>query len=104
MVTSNDLMLVSLDHARKHLIPRRTDGRPISPSTLWRWIRKGLEGRHGKRIRLTVVYCGNRPHVTARGVNKFFEAVTEARLSRHCPDEKQPIDVTEAELKRAGLQ
>ncbi len=104
MVIPNDLKLVGLDHARKHEIPLRSDGSPISPSTLWRWIRKGLEGRDGKRIKLSVVYCGNRPHVTARGVNQFFEAVTEARLSRHCPDEEQPSDATEAELNAAGLR
>ena len=54
--------LVSLDHARKKLIPPRPNGNPVNPSTVWRWIRKGLEGPDGERIKLSVVYCGSRPH------------------------------------------
>ena len=45
MVVSDEL--VTLDYARKQLIPRRSDGKPVNPSTVWRWIRKGLEGLDG---------------------------------------------------------
>lgn len=101
MVTQNDL--VSLDHARKHLIPRRPDGKPINPSTVWRWIRKGLEGVDGNRIKLAVTYVGNRPYVTAEAIKAFFQAVTDAKLERHRKAEDQAADVTDDDLKKAGL-
>lgn len=59
MVVSDEL--VTLDYARKHLIPRRSDGKPVNSSTVWRWIRKGLEGLDGDRIKLIVIYAGSRP-------------------------------------------
>ncbi len=96
--------LVSLDHARKHLIPRRPDGKPVNPSTVWRWIRKGLEGLDGARIKLVVVYCGNRPHVTAQAIDDFFAAVTASKLARHRRAEELAADATTAELEAAGLQ
>ncbi|MEO2018805.1 MAG: hypothetical protein ABGZ53_31035 [Fuerstiella sp.] len=96
--------LVTLDHARKHLIPSRGDGRPIDPSTLWRWIRRGLSGVDGARIKLVVVYCGNRPHVTAQALDSFFKAITAAKLARHRRAEALAADATTAELQAAGLQ
>ena len=96
--------LYDLTTARKELIPRSQDGKPIAPSTLWRWVRKGLEGIDGERIRLPVKYCGHRPFVTADDINSFFQAVTEAKLERHRRTEEQAADVTDAELESAGLQ
>jgi hypothetical protein len=95
---------VTLDHARKHFIPRRPDGKPIDPSTAWRWIRKGLEGLDGQRIKLSVVYCGSRPYVTRNAVDDFFQAVTEAKLERHRRVDELAADVTEDELEAVGLR
>lgn len=96
--------LVSLDYARKHLIPRRPDGRPVNPSTVWRWIRRGLQSdKNGKRIRLEVTYVGNRPYVRAIAVEAFFKAVTDAKLQRHRQAEDNAADVTDDALQRAGL-
>jgi hypothetical protein len=96
--------LVDLTTARKVLIPRRPDGKPINSSTLWRWIRKGLEGLDGERIKLAVTYVGNRPMVTHNAVDDFFQAVTEAKLERHRRTEELAADVTEDELQAAGLR
>lgn len=95
--------LVSLDHARKHLVPRRPDGKRVNPSTMWRWIHKGLEGLDGDRIKLAVTYVGCRPYVTRQGITDFFEAVTEARLARHQRALDLQVDVTADELESAGL-
>lgn len=103
MVTQSS-ELVTLDHARKHFIPPRADGQPINPSTCWRWIRKGLEGLDGERIRLEVTYVGNRPMVTQNAIDDFFQAVTEAKLERHRRAEELASDVTENELAAAGLR
>ena len=96
--------LVSLDHARKKLIPPRPDGNPVNPSTVWRWIRKGLEGPDGERIKLSVIYCGNRPHTSPERLESFFRAVTEAKLERHRRSEALAADVTDDELQAAGLR
>ncbi|MEQ9410938.1 MAG: hypothetical protein RIK87_24720 [Fuerstiella sp.] len=96
--------LVPLGHARKHLIPRRPDGRLITASTVWRWVRKGLEGLDGERIKLEVTYVGNRPYVTRNAVDDFFQAVTEAKLERHRRAEELAADVTAEELAAVGLR
>ena len=101
MDASNELK--SLDYARKNMIPRRTDGKPVNPSTVWRWIRNGLEGLDGERITLAVTYAGSRPCVTAKDVDEFFAAVTEAKLERHRIALERRSDVSEAELDAAGL-
>lgn len=101
MNTPNELF--SLDHARKHLIPRRPDGRPVNPSTTWRWIRRGLEGLDGARIRLDVVYVGSRPYITQNAIGNFVQAVTEARLERQRRAAEPVADVTDDELQAAGL-
>ena len=97
--------LVSLDHARKDpdYIPPRSGGKPINSSTLFRWIHKGLEGLDGERIKLSVTYAGNRPHVTKNAIDDFFQAVTAAKLERHRRAEELAADVTADELAAAGL-
>lgn len=99
-----DTELVDLTTARKTRIPRRPDGKPIDPSTVWRWIRHGLEGIDGERIRLAVTYVGNRPHTTQNAIDDFFQGVTEAKLKRHRRAEAQAADVTDDELEAAGLR
>lgn len=96
--------LIDLTTARKELIPRRQDGNPVDPSTVWRWIRKGLEGIDGERIKLAVVYAGSRPFVTPHAIDEFFQAVTEAKLERHRRAEELADDVSDEELQAAGLR
>lgn len=101
MVDSDEL--ITLDYARKYRIPRRSDGKSVNPSTVWRWIHKGLEGLDGDRIKLAVTYAGSRPCVTAEAINKFFAAVTDAKLERHRRVLELRSDVTEVDLQSAGL-
>lgn len=94
---------VDLATARKTLIPRPA-GKPVNPSTVWRWIRKGLEGIEGERIKLEVIYVGSRPFVTPNAIDDFSQAVTYAKLERHRRAEELATDVTEDELAAAGLR
>jgi hypothetical protein len=103
MVVETQTKLVPLSVARKRLFPANSDGRPINPSTLWRWIRKGLEGLDGERIRLEVVYRGNAPYVEPEAVQRFFDAVTQSKLERTRRTLQRTADVTDAELAAAGL-
>ena len=102
MRTAND-ELVSLDEARRNLIPLRSDGRPVNPSTTWRWIRDGLAGIDDERIRLDVLYCGSRPYVTRAALDEFFARVTTARLAKQLKSTASATDATREELESAGL-
>lgn len=95
--------LVSLSHARKHLIPPSDNGRPVNPSTIFRWIRVGLEGLGGNRIRLEVTYRGQTPFTSAESIERFFAAVTAARLARIQRTQQQSADVSDADLAAQGL-
>lgn len=100
MVSQNHL--VSLSQARQRLIPRRPDGKPVAPSTVWRWIKKGLAGPDGARIRLEVTYVGRRPYVSAEAIRDFFTEVTTARLNSPLPSTANDTASVE-DLENAGL-
>ena len=89
--------LVDLGTARRTLIPRR-DGEPVSPSTVWRWVRHGING-----IKLRVTYVGAKPYTDSRSVRAFFDAVTEARQASQRTTEPELLVASDAELKAAGL-
>ena len=93
--------LVRLNAARWSLIPQ-TNGRAVNTSTLGRWIRKGLAGQNGDRIKLEVVYVGRTPYVSARMVEDFFRAVTAARMA-NTDKTRGHADVTDNELRAANL-
>ena len=89
--------LVDLGTARRTLIPRR-DGVPVSPSTLWRWIRQGING-----VRLEVVYIGSKPYTDQQRLERFFDSVTERRLQGIRVDEPTVLTATDDELRAAGV-
>ena len=95
--------LVSISHARKHLVPPSDNGRPLNPSTVYRWIRQGLEGLDGNRIRLEVTYRGQTPFTSAEAIDRFFAAVTTARLARMERTQQRCADVSDSDLAAAGL-
>ncbi len=91
--------LVDLSTARRKLIPRRPDGKPIAPSTLTRWYSKGISG-----FRLEVTYCGATPMTSVEAIQRFFRAVTAARLAKvRTDDAPQLLTATDADLAAAGL-
>ena len=77
----------------------------VAISTVWRWATKGLapaiDGE--PRIKLEVLYVGNRPHTTRRAIREFLDRATQARLSRIDLNRRRCVDVTDAELADAGL-
>lgn len=98
--------LVPLGRARRELIPYGNNGKPISPTTAWRWVRKGLKSATGERIKLTVVMVGGRPFLTRQAVEDFFARLTEARESaeeRDSSDDNELSAAKERKLKEAGL-
>lgn len=92
---------------------------PTRPSAnaVWRWCRRGLKARSGKRVYLKHVRVGGRVFTTAEDVNRFFVELAEADrehfeapsaeavLTRMRRTEEQRKDATaraEAELQRQG--
>ncbi|MBL8815483.1 MAG: hypothetical protein JNL58_05605 [Planctomyces sp.] len=94
--------LIPLNACRSQLIPQSSDGKSLNCSTLWRWVRRGLRGANGERIKLEVVYVGRTPHVSAEMVERFFQRVTAARLEQAAQRDAQK-DVNALELESAGL-
>ena len=79
-----------------------TQWRP-SPSTRQRIITQGLSGMDGQRIRLEVVYVGRKPHTTRAAVLRWLDAVTQARLAKIDRKRNHGEDVSDDELRAAGL-
>ena len=79
-----------------------TEVRP-SPSTQWRFIKHGVAGPDGERIRLSVVYLGRKPCTTRTAVLQWLDAVTQARLAKIDRKRSHGEDVSDDELRAAGL-
>lgn len=95
--------LQTLSYARNRWIPKSDSGKTVNPSTVIRWIRDGLEGLDGERIRLDVRYRGQTPYTSHEAVQRFFTAVTEARLARMARNQQRAGDVSDDELEAVGL-
>ncbi len=91
--------LIDCGTARRKNVPPRQNGKHIAPSTFKRWYSKGING-----IRLEVLYCGATPMTSAEAVQRFFRAVTTARLAKlRTDDAPQLLTATDTELAAAGL-
>lgn len=59
------------------LLPALRGGRPVSASSLWRWMRRGVLDRHGVRVRLETIRLGG-THVTSdEAIVRFVRALTD---------------------------
>lgn len=88
--------LVDLNYARRHLIPKK-DGKPVSPSTMQRWISKGVDG-----VRLAVVYVGRKPHTLEAAIQRFYHEMTAKRAAALAAAEAR-ISASQIDLMKAGL-
>lgn len=88
--------LQSLRYARTHWIPRHDNGRPISPATAYRWIRKGVKG-----VKLRALMMPHGCYTTEAAVREFLAAVDAVRRSEVC--DNPAIDASEDELRAVGL-
>lgn len=92
--------LIPLNQAIRTEIP----GEP-SLSTAWRWVTRGLAPANDSepRIKLAVLYVGNKPFTTRIAIREFIDRATQARLERMARTQQQAGDVTVSELKAVGL-
>jgi hypothetical protein len=70
----------------------------ISPTTVWRWTRRGIVG-----IKLKSKSIGARTFVTKDDLEEFVRQVTAARAAKANDSLPDRTPETEAELKAAGL-
>ena len=54
-------------------LPRRRQGRPVNPATLYRWANQGLNG-----VRLEVIRIGGTTCTSKSALQTFFNALTAA--------------------------
>lgn len=85
------------------LAVRERTGERKSPATLWRWTNRGLAGRDGERIRLQVQFVGRQPLTTRKLFREWIGQVTAARMARIDGRQESNADVSDEELRAAGL-
>ena len=93
--------LIPLNQAVRTEIP----GEP-SVSTAWRWITRGLAPADDgePRIKLAVLYVGNKPFTTRNAIREFIDRATQARMARMARTQQlRADDVTQGELQAVGL-
>ena len=92
--------LIPLNQAIRTEIP----GEP-SVSTAWRWITRGLAPADDgePRIKLAVLYVGNKPFTTRNAIREFIDRATQARLARMARTQQRADDVTDDEFESVGL-
>lgn len=98
---------VSLGVARRTLIPH-LKGKPVAPSTLWRWAHKGCRAGDGSVVRLALTYIGGTPMVNAAAVQQFFDELTARNRAAdgagdYAEQQRRRTPETERRLRDAGL-
>lgn len=85
--------------------------RKVTPSTIWRWARKGVKVRGGSHIHLQHIRVGGRPLTTRAWLMAFFAELAEqdrnyysVQHSNRMKQDVTPISHREAEraLEEAG--
>ena len=94
-VASSEDVGKPINFARTKWIPRREGDKPVSPATVYRWIRKGVLG-----VKLQVLYTPNGCATSEAAVREFLSSVDAARRTASFAD--NTIDATEGELAAAG--
>lgn len=88
--------LRSIDDARRFWFPRRPQNRPVSPSTVYRWAKKGVKG-----VRLKLLYTAAGAVTSEAACQEFLTQVDAARRGEMSAAEC--IDASDDELRRSGL-
>ena len=89
------------DHITLGQAAKITPGRP-STNCLWRWCRRGVLARNGRRVRLQHVRVGGKIFTTPRWVEAFGNALAEADNSYFVVEEphEEPHEEPSADQPR----
>ncbi len=92
----------------------RSPGRP-SANAVWRWCRRGIKSRSGRRVRLDHIRAGGRIYTSNEALKRFFVAVASAdaeHFEQHIPEKaidrtsdhrQSDVGLAEASLEKAGF-
>ena len=91
----------SFAQAARHSRP--PDARPLAPSTIWRWHKKGISG-----VKLETICIGGTRYTSVEALQRFFDAVTLARSTQGVAEEPNAeagsrSAATKKRLQDAGL-
>ncbi|MEO1994080.1 MAG: DUF1580 domain-containing protein [Planctomycetaceae bacterium] len=89
--------LKPLGYARKWWIPRDDNNKPVSPATLYRWIRKGVKG-----VKLDAVFTPSGCVTSEAACRQFLAEVDSAR--RNEMSSAGALDATDEQLRAVGLR
>jgi hypothetical protein len=92
----NDEILTFAQAARR--LPRLRNGRPVSPSTVWRWCSAGLHG-----VRLETVKVGGVTCTSTAALQRFFAALSDRPAPTHSANQEKHDDLVEHELAARGI-
>jgi hypothetical protein len=101
--------LLSLAQAARRFPPARL-GRPVNPSTIWRWCRQDVRLPGGAVVRLECVRVSGRWLTTEEAISRFVAAQTpqddtEARPAPCTPTQRRRASEQAArELERIGIR
>lgn len=88
--------LKPVDYARRWWFPRRNENRPVSPSTVYRWAKRGVQG-----VRLKLLFTPDGAVTSEAACREFLSQVD--RVRRDGMAAESCIDATDQELAKAGL-
>jgi len=79
--------------------PKRMKGRRVHPSTVWRWVQRGVRGHKLETIRIGGITC-----TSEKALARFFAALSNANSSKAKPiNDAARQAAVERELARFGL-
>jgi hypothetical protein len=58
-------------------LPALRGGKPVNPSTLWRWTTRGIRARDGVLVRLETIKLGGTWCTSDEALVRFFRALTD---------------------------
>jgi hypothetical protein len=57
-------------------LPALRVGKPVSPSTVWRWTTRGVRARDGMLVRLEAIKVGGTCCTSDQALQRFFQALS----------------------------
>ncbi len=81
MIDSTTETVLTFSAAARRIPPLRS-GRPVSPSTLWRWAAVGCRARDGQRVRLETLRMGGSTATSLEALQRFFAALSAGEQER----------------------
>src|SRR5215218_6562183 len=88
--------------AARRLPPLRS-GRPVSPTTLWRWSSRGVRARNGQTVRLETIRIGGTTCTSDEALARFFSALSAGEEARAVSPGSQLTSASERTLDEAGI-